>query len=73
MEVSSEATMLQPSVFSRPNKPALTGLVGSVQRALRILEVLALHLEGLNAKQISQHLQQLAPYQLSIPHRCRSD
>ncbi len=49
--------MLQPIVFPRPNKPALTDLIGSVQRALRILEVLAHHPQGLNAKQISQQIQ----------------
>lgn len=31
-------------------------LIGSVQRALRILELLAQHPEGLNAKQINRHL-----------------
>lgn len=50
--------MLSPQVVFVPtNKPAQTDLIGSVQRALHILELLAQHPGGLNAKQVSLKLQ----------------
>lgn len=43
--------------FASPNKPDQTDLIGSVQRALHILELLAQYPAGLNAKQVSLKLQ----------------
>ena len=48
--------MLQRSVSNSPQKSFKKDLIGSVQRALRILELLAHHPLGLNAKQISLKL-----------------
>jgi len=47
--------IFQETPVSQPNKSAST-LIGSVQRALLILELLAQYPEGLNAKQVSQQL-----------------
>ena len=49
--------MLQSaSTSSLPNQ-SQKSLINSVQRELLILELLAQHQNGLNAKQVSQHLQ----------------
>ena len=48
--------MLQLPMHVSPRKQAKNDLIGSVQRALRITELLAHHPEGLNAKQISLKL-----------------
>lgn len=50
--------MLSSQVVLAPtNSPPQTDLIGSVQRALHILELLAQHPGGLNAKQVSLKLQ----------------
>lgn len=49
--------MLQDTFLSLKTKSVQTDLIGSVQRALRILELLAQHPTGLNAKQVSLKLQ----------------
>ncbi len=49
--------MLQDTFLSLKTKPVQTDLIGSVQRALCILELLAQHPTGLNAKQVSLKLQ----------------
>jgi len=48
--------MLQQSTVTSPNNQAKKDLIGSVQRALYILELLANQPTGLNAKRVSQHL-----------------
>ncbi len=49
--------MLQDTVLPFKAKSAQNDLIGSVQRALHILELLAQHPAGLNAKQVSLKLQ----------------
>lgn len=49
--------MLQPIIPASDQDQPKKDLIGSVQRALHILELLAQHPEGLNAKQVSQQLQ----------------
>jgi DNA-binding IclR family transcriptional regulator len=49
--------MLQQAIFSPQTKSSQNDLIGSVQRALCILELLAQYPAGLNAKQVSQKLQ----------------
>ncbi len=48
--------MLQQTIPKSPPKQIKKDMIGSVQRALRILELLACHPAGLNAKQISLKL-----------------
>lgn len=48
--------MLHSPTLAPPKKEAKNDLIGSVQRALLILELLAQHPQGLNAKQISSAL-----------------
>ena len=49
--------MLQQTISHPIKHQPKSDLIGSVQRALRILELLAQHPPGLNAKQVSQQLQ----------------
>lgn len=49
--------MLHHPVAVSPQKRAKKDLIGSVQRALRIMELLARYPEGLNSKQIGLKLQ----------------
>ena len=48
--------MLQQTISAPPQKQSKKDLIGSVQRALRVLELLAQHPAGLNAKQVSQQV-----------------
>lgn len=48
--------MLPQTTFASPQNQSKKDLIGSVQRALRILELLAQPSTGLNAKKVSQQL-----------------
>lgn len=54
--ISNGAMMLQDTTLLLKTKSTQSDLIGSVQRALRIMELLAQYPAGLNAKQVSQKL-----------------